>query len=35
MPVPAHLEQQVRAYLAEHPEVPWDAAVAAIAGWHD
>ena len=35
MPVPADLEQQVRAYLVEHPEVLWDAAVAAIAGWHD
>jgi DNA topoisomerase 6 subunit A-like protein len=30
MPVPAGLEQQVRDYLAEHPEVPWDAAVAAL-----
>jgi hypothetical protein len=25
--------KRVRAYLAEHPDVPWDAAVAAIAGW--
>jgi hypothetical protein len=31
MPVPADLEQRVRAYLTEHPEVPRDAAVAAIA----
>ena len=30
-PAPADPEQQVRAYLTEHPEVPWDAAVAAIA----
>ena len=28
MPVPAHLEQQVRAYLAEHPAASWDVAVA-------
>ena len=32
-PVPADLEQQVRALLKEHPEVPWDSAVAALAGW--
>jgi hypothetical protein len=31
MPVPADLEEQVRDYLAEHQEVPWDAAVAHIA----
>jgi hypothetical protein len=31
--VPADLVTQVRAYLAEHPEVPWDVAVAVIAGW--
>jgi hypothetical protein len=30
VPVPADLEKQVRAYLTEHPEVPWDAAVAAV-----
>jgi hypothetical protein len=31
LPVPGDLEQQVRAYLAEYPAVPWDAAVAHIA----
>ena len=30
MPVPGDLEKQVRDYLTEHPEVPWDAAVAHI-----
>ena len=29
-PVPRDLVRSVRAYLAEHPEVPWDAAVAHI-----
>ena len=29
-PVPRDLVRQVRAYLEEHPEVPWDAAVAHI-----
>jgi len=29
-PVPKDLGQRVRAYLAEHPEVPWDVAVARI-----
>ncbi len=33
MRVPADLIKQVRTYLAEHPEVPWDVAVATIAGW--
>ena len=28
--VPADLDEQVRAYLAEHPEKPWDDAVEAI-----
>ena len=27
---PADLDERVRAYIAEHPEVPWDQAVAAI-----
>jgi hypothetical protein len=31
--VPADLAKQVRAYLVEHPEVPWDVAIATIAGW--
>ena len=31
--VPADLAKRVHAYLVEHPEVPWDNAVAAIAGW--
>lgn len=31
--VPADLVERVNAYLAEHPECPWDAAVATIAGW--
>ena len=31
MPVPADLKQQLRGYLTEHPEVPWDAALAHIA----
>jgi len=31
--VPANLDKQVRAYLADHSDVPWDAAVARIAGW--
>jgi DNA topoisomerase VI subunit B len=31
IPVPADLEFKVREYLAEHPEVPWDAAVAHLA----
>ena len=31
--VPADLAKQARAYLVEHPEVPWDVAIATIAGW--
>ncbi len=31
VPVPADLEVKVREYLAEHPEVPWDVAVAHLA----
>jgi hypothetical protein len=31
--VPADLFKRVRAYLVEHSEVPWDVAVAVIAGW--
>jgi hypothetical protein len=31
IPEPADLEFKVREYLAEHPEVPWDAAVAHLA----
>jgi hypothetical protein len=31
--VPANLVERVNAYLAEHPERPWDAAVAYVAGW--
>jgi hypothetical protein len=31
IPVPADLEQQLRDYLDEHPEVPWDVALAEIA----
>jgi hypothetical protein len=33
--VPTDLEHQVRACLSTHPECPWDAAVARIAGWTD
>jgi hypothetical protein len=31
IPVPADLEKRVRAYLAKHPEMSWDDAVAALA----
>ena len=31
--VPADLRKRVQAYLAQHPEMPWDVAVAHIAGW--
>ena len=30
--VPDDLEAQVRAYLAEHPDEPWEAAVASMEG---
>jgi hypothetical protein len=30
LPVPADLDRQLRVYLNEHPEVPWDAALAEI-----
>ncbi len=33
VPVPKDLERQVRAYLEEHPEAPWDTAVAKLTGW--
>jgi DNA topoisomerase VI subunit B len=33
--VPADLEAQVRGYLAEHPDQPWDTAVRKIAGLQD
>ena len=33
--VPQDLEGRVRAYLIEHPQVPWDVAVAHIAGWSE
>ncbi len=33
--VPADLDERVRAYIAEHPEVSWDAAVAAIVKGED
>ena len=32
-PVPKDLAKQVRAYLEEHPECPWDEAIAHIAGY--
>jgi hypothetical protein len=32
---PADLDARVRAYLAAHPEQPWDAAVRVIAGLKD
>ena len=33
--IPADLDERVRAYLDEHPEMPWDAAVAAIVKGED
>ena len=30
--IPADLDEQVAAYLEEHPEAPWEEAVAAIVG---